>query len=252
MSSMATSSDSPSTPSKFTCRLCGSRGCHRSVDRDAANRRAAVRPAGDRAAPRRARSPSAMSACANGARRAEPDDARHIQRAGPKAALLSAADDERIDRRRACARRSRRSLSGRRTCAPVSASRSICMAVDVDRDLAGGLRRIDDGTARRPRARSRRCPRAAGRRRSRCSRPSRRPAPVACRHQRSSAARSTGLRASRDDSGDFGTVRRGDVRRTSSTDLCSIADTTTAGRAVHRARARRPASRGCSTRWRRS
>ena len=152
MSPMPMSSDSPSTPAKLTCRLFGSRCSSDPLTTTPSScDRQARRAAGRAAAPSRGAFLRHL-ALADRARRAEADDARHVERAGPQAALLAAADDQRrelgplADEERAAALRPVHLVAGERQQIDLH-------RVDVDRNLAGALRRVDVKAAR-PRARA--------------------------------------------------------------------------------------------------
>ena len=171
MSLIPMSSESPSTPSKLTCRLCGSR-CSSdpltttpsSFDAEAGEQAIAQRrEAAAFFGPLRARDRAGA---------AEPDDARHVERAGSQPALLAAAANR---------RRELRALPHVERAAALRPVHLVAGDRDADRCRARRRRSRSspppaprrNGRARRARARSRRSPRAAESRRSRCWPPSR-------------------------------------------------------------------------------
>ena len=97
MSPMPRAATRRSTSAKLTCRLCGSRCSSDPLTMTPSTpaRRPGEQPVAQRAPAARSPPPSPPRQIAHAC--AEPDDARHVQRAGPHAALLAAADDERLE-----------------------------------------------------------------------------------------------------------------------------------------------------------
>ena len=173
MSSMPSSSDSPGTPGKLTLRLCGRRASSEpfTCRSDTSARRAPEQTVAQGREPRRLGRHLRLRDLGG---LPEADDAGHVERAGSQPPLVTAAVDQRLELQlhvaaahveRADALRPVHLVRGHRRQIDRAASRRRTAPCRWP-----GPRRC--GTARRARARSRRWPRSAAARRSRCWRPS--------------------------------------------------------------------------------